>query len=171
MKGYVQVYTGDGKGKTTAATGLAVRAVGAGLKVFIGQFIKGSDSSEMTLLRERCPEVTIEQFGYGRFIRKSPTENDIAIAKHGIERLIEVVSSTEYDVVIADEANGAVNAEIITVDNLIELIEAKPDNVELIITGRNADRKIIARADLVTEMNAIKHYFDAGIPARKGIEF
>ena len=171
MKGYVQVYTGNGKGKTTAATGLAVRAVGAGLNVFIGQFIKGSDSAEMTLLRERCPEVTIEQFGYGRFIKKRPTENDIAIAKHGMERLMEVATSDKYDVVIADEANGAVNAGIITVENLIELIDTKHNNVELIITGRNADKKIIARADLVTEMNVIKHYFNAGVSARKGIEF
>ncbi len=171
MKGCVQVYTGDGKGKTTAATGLAVRAIGAGLRVFIGQFIKGKDSSEMALLRERCPEATIEQFGYGRFIKGQPSSDDLSIAKHGIERLLEVVTSGEYDIVVADEANGAVSANIIQVDDLIELIDNKPDNVELIITGRNVDKRIVERADLVTEMKVIKHYFEDGVPARKGIEF
>lgn len=171
MKGYVQIYTGDGKGKTTAATGLAVRAIGAGLKVFIGQFIKGKDSAEMALLRERCPEVTIEQFGHGKFIKSMPSTEDLSTAKHGIERLMEVIVSGKYDMVIADEANGAVNAKIIDVSNLIELIDARPDNVELIITGRNVSKEIIARADLVTEMLPVKHYFGVGVQAREGIEY
>lgn len=171
MQGCVQVYTGDGKGKTSAATGLAVRAVGAGLRIFIGQFIKGKDSSEMALLRERCPEVTIEQFGHGRFIKTTPSNEDMTVAQHGIERLHEVMISGNYDVIIVDEANGAVSAKIIDVDNLISLINARPDNIELILTGRNAHKKVIECADLVTEMKSIKHYYDSGVPARKGIEF
>ena len=169
-RGCVQVYTGDGKGKTTAATGLAVRAVGAGMRVFIGQFIKGRDSSEMKLLRERCPEIEVEQFGEGRFVRGKPSEEAIAKAHHGIERLQKVLVSGKYDMVIADEANGALSAGVITMSELMSLVDLRPANVELIITGRSAPSDLIERADLVTEMKCIKHYFDAGIYARDGIE-
>ena len=170
-QGYVQVYTGEGKGKTTAATGLAVRAVGAGKRVFIGQFIKAHDSHEMALLRERCPEVTIEQFGEGRFIRGNPSADDIEGARLGMSRLTEVLTSGDYDVVIADEANGALGAGIITVEVLLALLDARPESVELVITGRNAHPDLVARADLVTEMQKIKHCFDAGVVAREGIEY
>jgi len=171
MIGCVQVYTGDGKGKTTAATGLTLRAVGAGKRVFIGQFIKGKDSHEMALLRERCPEVTIEPFGLGRFIRKEPSAEDLAAAAAGVKRLEAVLKGGEFDMVIADEANGALGAGVITLETLLALVDARPPEVELVITGRNAPPELIARADLVTEMRKIKHCFDAGIPAREGIEF
>ena len=171
MTGCVQVYTGDGKGKTTAATGLAVRAVGAGLRVFIGQFIKAKDSHEMALLRERCPEVTIEQFGEGRFILGKPSPEDIEAARLGMERLTAALTGGDYDVVIADEANGALGAGVITLETLLAFVDARPEAVELVITGRNAHADLMARADLVTEMQKVKHCFDAGIPAREGIEY
>ncbi len=171
MSGCVQVYTGDGKGKTTAATGLALRAVGAGMRVFIGQFIKAKDSHEMAVLRERCPEVSVEQFGEGRFIRGKPSPEDMAAARLGVERLLAVLASGDYDVVIADEANGALAAGLITVETLLAFVEARPDYVELVITGRNAPPELIDHADLVTEMQKVKHGFDAGIPAREGIEY
>jgi cob(I)alamin adenosyltransferase len=171
MSGCVQIYTGDGKGKTTAATGLAVRAVGAGRRVFIGQFIKAKDSHEMALLRERCPEVTVEQFGQGRFIRGNPTPDDIAMARQGIERLREVLTGGVYDVVVADEANGALGAGVIELDALLGLLDVRPSDVELVITGRNAPQELVDRADLVTEMRKVKHGFDTGIPAREGIEY
>jgi cob(I)alamin adenosyltransferase len=170
-QGCVQVYTGEGKGKTTAATGLAVRAVGAGLRVFIGQFIKGSDSAEMTLLRARCPEMTIEQFGLGRFIKGGPAPEDLRVAHAGVVRLQEVLASGTYDVVIADEANGAVGAGVITEQELLSLIEQRPDPVELVITGRDALPSVIDRADLVSEMKKVKHCYDSGVPAREGMEF
>lgn len=170
-RGCVQLYTGDGKGKTTAAAGLALRACGAGLRVFIGQFIKAQDSHEMAMLRTRCPEVTVEQFGHGRFIKGQPSDEDIAKARHGVERLLQAMTSGAYGMIIADEANGAVHAGVIDVDDLIALIEARPPNVELIITGRNAPPRVLDRADLVTEMRNVKHCFDAGVPAREGIEY
>jgi len=171
MTGCLQVYTGDGKGKTTAATGLAIRAVGAGMRVFIGQFIKSSDSAEMALIRKRLPEIVIEQFGAGGFITKKPSDNDIAHAHNGIQRLLEALTGGNYDVVIADEANGALDAGIISLDEIMQLLDRRPENVELVITGRNAAPELLDKADLVTEMKNIKHCYDSGISARKGIEY
>jgi cob(I)alamin adenosyltransferase len=170
MKGYVQVYTGDGKCKTTAALGLIVRAVGAGLRVYLGQFIKSGDYSEIRLLRERFPEVTIEQYGLGHFIRGGPLPADIAAARRGLDALANAMKSGAFDVVIADEAHGAVEAGLITERDLLQLIDHKPDTVELVLTGRGAGQALQARADLVTEMRCIKHYYDAGVQGRKGIE-
>lgn len=169
--GCFQIYTGNGKGKTTASVGLSVRAVGAGMRVFIGQFIKGHDSAEMKLLRERCPEMTIEQFGFGRFVRGEPAAEDIAAAVKGIERLREVVSAGAVDLVIADEINGAVAAGLLEVEQLLALISIRPAHVELVFTGRSADARIVEQADLVTEMRKVKHCYDGGTPARDGIEF
>jgi cob(I)alamin adenosyltransferase len=171
MTGCLQIYTGDGKGKTTAATGLAVRAAGAGLRVFIGQFIKSDDSAEMCILRKRFPEITIEQFGAGGFITKTPSDADLTHAHNGIKKLQQALTEGNYDVVIADEANGALSAGIISLQELMSLAELRPDCVELVITGRNAHPKLIEKADLVTEMCNIKHCYDAGIPARRGIEY
>jgi len=169
--GCVQIYTGDGKGKTTAATGLAVRAAGAGLRVYIGQFIKSEDSAEMALLRKRCPEVTVEQFGAGGFIKKEPSSEDLSGAHSGIERLKSALCGSEYDVVIADEINGALSAGVVTLEDIEELLDARAYGVEFVLTGRNAHPRLIERADLVTEMRCIKHFMDAGVFARKGIEF
>lgn len=170
MNGYVQVYTGDGKGKTTAALGLILRARGAGLRVYLGQFIKKGNFSEIKTLRDRFPEVTVEQYGLGHFIRGKPSEKDKAAAAAGLTKLRRAVTSGDYDVVVADEANPAVSVGLFPVDELLALIEAKPAEVELVITGRGADPAVIDRADLVTEMRSLKHYMDKGVVARKGVE-
>jgi len=169
-KGYIQVYTGDGKCKTTAALGLAVRAVGAGLRVYLGQFIKGRDYSEIKVLRERFPEVTLEQYGAGRFIRGKPTVEDVAMARRGLVSLNEAMRSGRYDVVIADEACTAVGAGLFLEDDLLSLMAGKPETVELVLTGRGAGKRVCERADLVTEMKCDKHYYDAGVKGRPGIE-
>jgi cob(I)alamin adenosyltransferase len=170
MRGYVQVYTGDGKGKTTAAIGLALRAAGAGLKVFIGQFVKGMPYSEIKAL-DKCSElITLRQFGRDCFIYHEPTAEDIEVARAGLEEVRKVITSGEYQLVILDEANIATYYKLFSVDELLELINARPEDVELVITGRYADRRIIDRADLVTEMREVKHYYQKGVQAREGIE-
>jgi len=170
MKGYVQVYTGDGKGKTTAALGLALRAAGAGLKVFIAQFMKMGEYSEFKALNRFTDLVAIQQFGLGRFIKDEPSAEDIQAARNGLEKVNAVMTSGEYQVVIMDEANVAAKLKLLSVQNLIDIIAARPGDVELIITGRDADPEVIQRADLVTEMKEIKHYFKKGVKARVGIE-
>ncbi len=170
MTGYVQVYTGNGKGKTTAAFGLTLRATGAGLKVFIAQFLKTGDYSEITALKRFSDLVTVEQFGTGKFIIDEPSLEDRQAAQKGLDRVQSVFQSGKYDLVVLDEANGAVACGLFSVKDLLKVIQLKPKNVELVITGRNADPKIIAKADLVTEMKAVKHYFSKGVRARVGIE-
>jgi cob(I)alamin adenosyltransferase len=170
MKGYVQVYTGDGKGKTTAALGLSLRAAGAGLKVYIAQFLKKGDYSEIKALERLSGAITIEQFGLGRFIKNRPTQKEIRAARDGLEKIKKMMVSGKYDVIIVEEGNVAVACGLFSVQDLMDLIDAKPDPVELVITGRNAAREIIQKADLVTEMKSIRHYFDKGVRARVGIE-
>lgn len=170
-KGYVHVYTGNGKGKTTAAIGLAVRAVGAGLKVFIGQFIKGRPYSELTALERFGDAIQLRQFGRGCFIyNNQPEPEDIRLAEEGLREAEAAIASGDRRLVILDEANVAVSLNLFGVDRLLELIERKPANVELVITGRGADPRLIERADLVTEMTEIRHYYHKGIMARDGIE-
>jgi cob(I)alamin adenosyltransferase len=170
MRGFVQVYTGDGKGKTTAALGLALRAAGAGLKVFIGQFIKMGDYSEIKAL-ERFPDlIRVEQFGLGRFVGGKPSPEDIAAARSGLERVREAIASGEYQMVILEEANVAVKYGLFPVQELLRLIIDKPVDMEMVITGRGASSRIIEAADLVTEMKVVKHYFEKGVRARIGIE-
>ncbi|MGD8522722.1 MAG: cob(I)yrinic acid a,c-diamide adenosyltransferase [Desulfobacterales bacterium] len=170
MRGYVQVYTGDGKGKTTAALGLTLRAVGAGLKVYIAQFIKKGDYSEINALKRLAADVTLEQFGCGRFTKGKACNEDIAVARKGLARIKEIVSSGEYELVILDEANVAVTHGLITEQELLDIIDQKPEHMELVITGRNAPAAIVDKADLVSEVKAIKHYFKKGVNARIGIE-
>mgnify|MGYP006290091215 CR=1 FL=1 len=170
-EGFVHIYTGDGKGKTTAAVGLAVRAAGSGMRVLIGQFIKASDSSEMRLLRERCSEITIEQYGCGGFVTGKPSPEDVAAARRGRDRIRDAVSSGEFDVVVADEANDAVSARLLDVADLRLWIDSRRPQVELVITGRDAPEGIQALADVVTRMTKVKHPFDRGVQARRGIEF
>ncbi len=169
-KGYVQVYTGHGKGKTTAALGLAVRAAGAGLRTFIAQFIKKRKCSEHVLLEELSDRITIEQFGRGLIIGRKPSRADIQAAREGYERVKEAMLSKEYDLLILDEANVATHYGLLQVQELLDLIELKPASVELVITGRHADAKVMAAADLVTEMREIRHYHEKGVKARRGIE-
>jgi len=169
MKGYVQVYTGDGKGKTTAALGLALRAAGAGLNVYIAQFVKGMEYSELNMI-SKLPNITLKQYGRDCFIYKSPEDEDIKVALAGLKEAREMMCSGEYQVIILDEANIATYYNLFSVEDLLDFIRVKPEGVELVITGRRADPRIIEVADLVTEMKEIKHYYQHGVEARKGIE-
>ena len=170
MKGYIQVYTGNGKGKTTAAFGLALRAAGAGLKVYIAQFVKGMEYSEINSLAKLQEFITVKQYGRKGFIKRDPDEEDIQAAREGLREVREIMCSGEYQVIILDEANIATSYNLFSVGELLDFIEAKPEEVELVITGRTADTLIIEKADLVTEMKEIKHYYQKGVKARKGIE-
>lgn len=170
-KGYIQIYTGDGKGKTTAALGLAMRAVGAGFKVYIAQFLKGMKYSEHKTIAEKFKtEITLEQFGTDKYIRGNPEPEHIEVCKRGFKRIKEVLKSGEFDVVILDEIIIVLFFKIMTIEDILEIIILKPNNVELILTGRRAPQELIDRADLVTEMKEIKHYYQKGVQARKGIE-
>lgn len=168
-KGYVQVYTGNGKGKTTAALGLAVRAASAGLNVYIGQFLKGMEYSELKL-PDHFENITMEQFGTDYFVINGTNEEDKEKADIGFNKIVEVIKSNKYDVVILDEMNIAIMMGLVDIDELIELLDSRDDNMEVIITGRKAHEKLIEYADLVTEMKEIKHYYNDGVMARKGIE-
>lgn len=170
-RGYIQVYTGNGKGKTTAALGLALRAAGAGLKVFIVQFIKKRRCSEHKMLERFGGLITIRQYGKGFLLKRKANRSDIKEARSGLEEVKDALASRHYDVVVLDEANVAVNCKLISVNDLLELIAAKPKGIELVITGRYADKKVVQMADLVTEMKEIKHYRKKGVKARAGIEY
>ena len=170
MKGYVQVYTGNGKGKTTAALGLALRAAGAGLKVYIAQFVKGMRYNEIDTLNRLSDSITVKQYGRGCFINRNPEGEDIRAAQEGLKEVRQIMCSGEYQMIILDEANIATHYNLFSVDELLEFIKVKPEEVELVITGRRADTRIIEAADLVTEMKEIKHYYQKGVWARDGIE-
>jgi len=169
-KGYVQIYTGNGKGKTTAAIGLALRAAGAGMKVFIVQFLKEKGSSEFKPLSKLGDAITFHQYGKDHLIKGKVTEEDKALAQQGFEVAEKAIMSGKYDVIILDEAILTNYFNLLSVDDLLKLIHQKPDSVELVITGRKADPRLIEAADLVTEMKEIKHYYTRGVTDRKGIE-
>jgi len=171
MKGFVHLYTGNGKGKTTAAFGLALRASGAGLKVFIGQFVKGMLYHEIQAINTYIENIVVKQYGIDCFIINEPTEKDKAAARTGLEEMKKIIASGEYDVVIMDEVTIALHYYLINVKELVDMIDSKPENVELILTGRYAPQELIQKADLVTEMKEIRHYYRVGVEARKGIEF
>ncbi len=170
-KGYIQVYTGNGKGKTTAALGLSLRAAGAGLKVFIAQFIKKRRCSEHDIIQERFSDlITVKQFGAGLILKRATTQSDIIAAQKGLAEIRNTIESNEYDIVILDEVNVAVHYNLISLADLLDIMEKKPEGIELVITGRYADEKVIEKADLVTEMREIKHYKKKEIKSRSGIE-
>ena len=169
-KGYVHIYTGDGKGKTTAALGLALRAAGAGMKVFIAQFLKGKPSSEFIPLAKLSDSITFAQYGRDCLIKDKPTEEDKNLAIRGLKEAREAIVSGKYDLIILDEVIVAVLFELLSLDDLLDLIKKKPAHVELVFTGRKAHPKLIEAADLVTEMKEIKHYYRQGVLARTGIE-
>jgi cob(I)alamin adenosyltransferase len=171
MKGYIHVYTGNGKGKTTAAFGLALRAVGAGKKVFFAQFVKGKIYAEIEAVNKFLPDITIKQYGLGCFIVEKPTEKDIEAAQKGLTEITAIIQSGKYDVIVLDEANIALFYNLFSLNSLIEALRTKPESTEIIITGRYAPQEIIDMADLVTEMKEVKHYYNEGVEARKGIEY
>jgi cob(I)alamin adenosyltransferase len=170
-KGYIHVYTGNGKGKTTAALGLALRASGAGKKIFFAQFIKGRIYSEITAINKLIPNITLKQYGRKCFIVDSPDEKDILCAREGLSAIKEIIKSGDYDMVILDEATIAIYYNLFSVRELTDIIKEKDKKTELIVTGRYAPPELIGIADLVTEMKEIKHYYNKGIKARKGIEY
>jgi len=169
--GLVQVYTGDGKGKTSAAFGLALRAIGRELKVYVIQFIKGGfDYGELHAVKQLA-NLELKAFGRGKFVtEKPPPEEDVRLAKEALELAKKVVANGDYDIVILDEVNVALSLKLIDVDDVVRLAENKPRHVELVLTGRYAPPEIIEVADLVTEMKEVKHPFRRGVPPRRGIE-
>jgi len=191
-KGYIQVYTGDGKGKTTASIGLAIRALGAGKKVLLLQFMKSKSYSEHMILSTLSPALTLETVGKPYFIAEegsiskkeldsykdscvvfpsgSPPKDYVELIAKGIERAKDATKSGDYDLVILDEINCAMHFNLISFETIEELIDNKNEKTELVLTGRCAPPELIAIADLVTEMKEIKHYYKKGVMARKGIE-
>lgn len=192
FQGYVQVYTGNGKGKTTAAIGLAVRALGAGKRVLFLQFMKAKVYSEHKILPAISPNLTLETVGKPFFVMEegsmpeeelakwkdkvvifppgNPPREYVEIVGKGLERARSAVSGGEYDLVVLDELNVALYFNLVTWEQVKEIISMKKDNVELVLTGRGATPELIQEADLVTEMREIKHYYQQGVEARIGIE-
>lgn len=175
--GYIQVYTGDGKGKTTASLGLAMRALGRCWKVLIIMFTKGgSNYGELNSFRELSPEISnnlkIMQAGLDRILYKNnQTEDDTNAIKQGWEFAKQAIQNNEYQLIILDEANIAIDMGILDVDEVVDVLKNKPDDMEIVLTGRNAHPKIIEIAHLVSKIEPVKHYWDKGITARKGIEY
>jgi len=166
----VQVYTGDGKGKTSAALGLALRASGHGMRTYIGQFMKGQHYGELEALRDH-PLITIEQYGDVRCIhREEVTSEHVKQARRGLERAREAMLSDQYDLLVLDEVNVAIWFGLLAVEEVLAFLDQRPNHVEVILTGRRAPQELIERADLVTEMQAVKHYYQQGVVARRGIE-
>jgi len=171
VKGYIHVYTGPGKGKTTAALGLGLRAAGAGFKVHMVQFMKGRRYSEIDAI-ENLSNFTLSQHGRDEFVSKeNPEQVDIDMAQKGFAYAKDIIKNEKYDLVILDELNVAVDYHLIKLDDVIKLIEKKPERLEIVLTGRDAHPEIIKIADLVTEMLEIKHPYQQGVNARKGIDF
>jgi cob(I)alamin adenosyltransferase len=169
--GLIQVYTGNGKGKTTAALGLALRAAGHGLRTYIGQFLKGRATGEQRAAELLAPYLTIEQFGGGEFVFTPGDAREASIARRGLHRVRQILTSAEYDIVVLDEINVALDLELVSLEDVLSLLDTRPPEVELVLTGRGVPQELIGRADLVTEMVAIKHCYERGMAARPGIEF
>lgn len=169
-QGYVQIYTGDGKGKTTAALGLALRAAGHGLRTYFGQFMKGQSYGELDGLRHQ-PLITLEQYGDPRCIhREEVTSKHVTEAQQGLKTAHRAMLSDRYDLIVLDEVNVSIWFGLLTIEEVLSFINEKPEHVELILTGRRAPQALIDRAHLVTEMRDIKHYYQEGVTARVGIE-
>jgi len=172
FQGLVQVYTGDGKGKTTAALGLALRAAGHGLRTYIGLFLKGRPTGEVEAAKKLLPLIRIEPFGRTGFIRvaEGVEDEDVARAHEGLRRCLEAMLSGEFRIVVLDEVNTAVHLKVLGEREVLDVLDRKPADVEIVLTGRYAPQAFLERADLVTEMKDVKHYADRGVRARKGIE-
>jgi cob(I)alamin adenosyltransferase len=172
FKGYVQVYTGNGKGKTTAALGLALRAAGRGQRVYIGQFLKGQEYGELVAVGRLAPLVSIEQFGRRGFVHVTERreDEDVNRAKRGLRKCLKAMLSGKYRIIVLDEINVALHFELLSEREVREFIDQKPEDVEVVLTGRYAPAWLVRRADLVTEMKEKKHYYERGVKARPGIE-
>lgn len=168
---YLQVYTGSGKGKTTAAFGLSLRVAGAGKKVFFAQFVKGKTYSEIKAVEQWLPTITVKQYGRGCFIVKQPEQADIDAARAGLDEVKKILQSGQYRLVVLDEANIAIFYKLFSVNELLEAITARHPETEVVVTGRYATQELIDAADLVTEMKEVKHYFTKGVEAREGFEY
>lgn len=166
----IQVYTGNGKGKTTAAMGLALRAAGAGFNVYICQFAKGRLGSEHQALK-KIKKVKVEQFGRDCFIRRKPAQADIVSACQGLERAKKIIACKKYRLIILDEINIALKLGLVSLKEVLDLIKHTPDSIELVLTGRYAPAQITKLADLVSDIKDVKHYYLKGIKSRRGIEF
>ena len=169
QRGYIHIYTGDGKGKTTAAIGLACRALGAGWNVLFAQFLKKGRFSEIKTL-ERFDTIKVLQFGSGKFVRGRPSIEDIENAEAGLDQVAGLARSGQYQLVILDEINVAIQFGLLKEESVLSLLDSVPLGTELVLTGRNATDNLVERADLVTECRKIKHYYDSGVMARTGIE-
>ncbi len=171
-RGYIHIYTGDGKGKTTAALGLALRAAGSGLKTAIVQFMKGQYYGELDSVKMLSPYVTIEQFGTPAFLtlKDEPDPGDVERAALAMQRIHELMETHYCNILVADEILTAMNFHLLREDDIIRLMDTRPDGMELVLTGRGVTPRLIDRADLVTEMREVKHYYREGVIARKGIE-
>jgi cob(I)alamin adenosyltransferase len=185
-RGLIHVYTGDGKGKTTAALGLALRAAGCGFCTYVCQFLKGQEYGELEAVRWLAtgapdgaarPPITIERFGQPTFVHvsadgaSSATAEDVRLARAGLDAARRAMSSGRYEMVVLDEINVALYFRLLTVQEVLEVIDNKPEGLELVLTGRRVPDEILARADYVTEMREVRHPYQQGIKARKGIEF
>jgi len=170
-KGYIHVYTGDGKGKTTAAIGLGIRAAGAGYKVYMLQFMKGRKYSELVTI-DKIENFNYSQHGRDEFVnKKNPEKIDIDLAKKGFTKAEELIKSNNYDMIILDEINVAIDYKLVSLEKILKLIKDKPEKLELILTGRYANTEIVKNADYVSEILEIKHPYQDGIQARKGVDF
>ncbi|MCK9450395.1 MAG: cob(I)yrinic acid a,c-diamide adenosyltransferase [Bacteroidales bacterium] len=165
----IQIYTGNGKGKTTAAIGAAIRASGAGMNIFMAQFVKGMHYSELEVLKT-ISNITLEQYGRDCFIEKEPTQADIEAAQKGWDKVKKILKQNKYDMVILDELCIALYYKLIDLDEVLEVLR-NIEKTEIIITGRYAADELIETADLVTKMHEIKHPYNSGTQARKGIEY
>jgi len=172
-QGMVQVYTGDGKGKTTAALGQALRAIGHGFMVYMIQFMKGyREYGELEAAKRLYPNLIIEQFGrFTHVIKGKPEKIDVEFAEKGLKKAREIIQSGEWDIVILDEVNVAINFGLLKLEDVLELIKIKPSHVELILTGRYAPKEILEVADLVSEVKEVKHPYHKQIGPRMGIEY
>lgn len=170
-KGFVHIYTGNGKGKTTAAIGLGIRATGEGLKVYMIQFMKGRRYSEIDAL-ENIKDFTVIQFGRDEFVSKeNPEQIDIDLARKGFEHAKEIIKNGEHDLIILDEINVAVDFKLVPLKDVLKLMDEKPEKVEIVLTGRYVHPDMVKQADLVSEILEIKHPYQNGIQSRKGIDW
>ena len=172
-RGLVQVYTGDGKGKTTCALGLALRAVGHGLKVYMVQFMKGRETGEARVAAARlAPDMTLRYFGRPGLVNlRTPAPADLALIREAWDLARQVILAGEHDLVILDEINLALTFNLLPREEVLQVLRQRPQGVEVVLTGRQAPPELVELADLVTEMRPVKHYYEAGVKARPGIEW